>query len=128
MAGELNVRSELMKRHRVLLALVPLALAGIGMVAWRERTVRAQAPATPSPAAAHAHHVPPQERGSGIYQYAHPTQRAFAAGQVYDPVLPPITPAPNGVREFKLVVEENIEHEVAPGGKIPAWTFNRTVP
>jgi FtsP/CotA-like multicopper oxidase with cupredoxin domain len=117
-----------MKRFGIVAALALLVLAGLALLVWRERTVRAQAPAAGSTAAPHNHHVPPQERGSGIYQYDHPGQRAFAAGQVYDPELPPITPTPNGVREFTLVVEENVLHEVAPGVKIPAWTFNRTVP
>jgi FtsP/CotA-like multicopper oxidase with cupredoxin domain len=109
----------------VITALV--ATLGLSFLAWREHTVRAQVPPA-QPAEAHGHHVPPQERGSGIYQYAHPNQRAFTAGQVYDPELPPITPAPNGVREFTLVVEENVMHEAAPGVTIPSWTFNGTVP
>jgi FtsP/CotA-like multicopper oxidase with cupredoxin domain len=98
------------------------------LLVWMGPPVRAQAPrAEPAKPAAHGHHVPPQ-RGSGPYQYDHPSRRAFTAAQVYDPELPPLAPAPNGIREYTLTVEENIEHEVAPGVKIPAWTFNRTVP
>jgi FtsP/CotA-like multicopper oxidase with cupredoxin domain len=116
-----------MSKRIIVFVFVPVVLLGLALFVWRERAVRAQA--TPSQdAAGHAHHIPPQERGSGVYQYARPDQRAFNASQVYDPELPPITPAPNGVREYTLVVEENVEHEVAPGVKIPAWTFNGTVP
>jgi len=78
-------------------------------------------------AAGHARHLPPT-KGSGLYQYGHPGHRRFEASQVYDPALPPPGPAPNGVREYTLVIEENVPHEVAPGVVIPAWTFNRTVP
>ena len=41
---------------------------------------------------------------------------------------PPPGPAPNGVREYTLTIREDTEHEVAPGIKLPAWTFNGTVP
>jgi len=66
--------------------------------------------------------------GSQRYQYATPVGRQFDASQVFDPIVPPSTPAPGGVREFTLVIEEDVPHEVAPGVKIPAWTFNGTVP
>jgi FtsP/CotA-like multicopper oxidase with cupredoxin domain len=77
--------------------------------------------------AGHAQHLPPT-KGSGIYQYSHPGRRRFDASQVFNPWVAPPTPAPNGVREFTLVIEEDVEHEVAPGVKMPAWTFNGTVP
>ncbi|MFQ5777711.1 MAG: multicopper oxidase domain-containing protein [Terriglobia bacterium] len=83
----------------------------------RAQAVRAQ----------HARHLPPT-RGSELYQYAYPDQRRFDPTQVYDPAPPPLGPAPKGVREYTLVIEEDVPHEVAPGVVIPAWTFNRTVP
>ncbi|MBI4466016.1 MAG: multicopper oxidase domain-containing protein [Acidobacteria bacterium] len=75
----------------------------------------------------HARHQPPT-RGSGLYQYAPPSGRRFDPSQVYDPTPPPPGPAPNGIREYTLVIEEDVPHEVAPGVVVPAWTFNRTVP
>jgi FtsP/CotA-like multicopper oxidase with cupredoxin domain len=70
--------------------------------------------------------------GSHRYQYHHPpsarTLADAAPGMVHDPWLPPITPAPNSVREYTLVIEEDVPHEVAPGVKIPMWTINGTVP
>src|SRR3990170_3594396 len=63
-------------------------------------------------AAGHARHLPPT-KGSGLYQYGHPGHRRFEASQVYNPALPPPGPAPNGVREYTLVIEENVPHEVA---------------
>jgi FtsP/CotA-like multicopper oxidase with cupredoxin domain len=47
---------------------------------------------------------------------------------VYDPTPPAPVPAVNGIREYTLVLEEGVPHEVAPGVTVPAWTFNRTVP
>src|SRR3972149_1466507 len=41
---------------------------------------------------------------------------------------PPPGRAPSGIREYTLVIEEDVPHEVAPGVVVPAWTFNRTVP
>jgi FtsP/CotA-like multicopper oxidase with cupredoxin domain len=83
----------------------------------------------------HATHAAPgtyPTKGSQRFQYHHPpgpTPLADAApGTVYDPWLPPVAPAPNGVREFTLVIEEDVPHEVAPGVTIPAWTINGTVP
>lgn len=77
--------------------------------------------------AAHRAHLPPT-KGSELYQYQHPSGRHFNPSQVYDPTPPPPRPAPNGVREYTLTIEENVPHEVAPGVVIPAWTFNGTVP
>ena len=76
---------------------------------------------------AHERHLPPT-RGSGLFQYDHPGQRRFNADQVYSPVPPPPAPAPNGIREYTLVIEEDVPHEVAPGVVVPSWTFNGTVP
>jgi FtsP/CotA-like multicopper oxidase with cupredoxin domain len=72
-------------------------------------------------------HVPPTN-GSQMYQYSEPefSQKTFA--KPYDPIVPAATPAKDGVREFELVIEEDVEHEVAPGVKIPAWTFNGMLP
>ncbi len=77
--------------------------------------------------AGHARHLPPT-KGSGLYQYEHPGRRRFDASQVYNPEPPPAAPASNGAREYTLVLEEDVLHEVAPGVVVPAWTFNRTVP
>jgi manganese oxidase len=77
--------------------------------------------------AAHERHLPPM-KGSRTFQYPHPAERRFKADQVYDPFLPPPTKAKDGVRDFTVTIEEDVEHEVAPGIKIPAWTFNKTVP
>ncbi len=75
----------------------------------------------------HARHLPPT-LGSGLYQYAAPGQRRFEASQVHNPTPPPPGHAPDGVREYELVIEEDVPHEVAPGVVIPAWAFNRSVP
>ncbi len=76
---------------------------------------------------AHRSHLPPT-KGSGRYQYDHPGRRRFDAGKVFNPVPPRPEPAPNGIREYTLVIEEGTPHEVAPGLMIPTWTFNGTVP
>jgi len=70
----------------------------------------------------------PRPRGSQRYQFHHPGMPGNGAPPAYDPMPPPPGPAPNGVREFTLVLEEDVPHEVAPGVTIPAWTFNGTVP
>ncbi|MCZ6491503.1 MAG: multicopper oxidase domain-containing protein [Acidobacteria bacterium] len=75
----------------------------------------------------HARHLQPT-KGSKRYQYKTPAARRFDPSQVFDPTPPPPGPAPNGVREYTLVIEEDVPHEVAPGVTVPAWTFNRTVP
>ncbi|HEV8524170.1 MAG TPA: multicopper oxidase domain-containing protein [Terriglobales bacterium] len=94
-------------------AVVLLVMPGKEVSAYREPSV-----------AGHGHHRAP--RGSDIFQYRGPQAQSQAG--VYDPEVPPPTPAPNGVREFTLVIHENVEHEVAPGVKIPAWAFNGKVP
>jgi FtsP/CotA-like multicopper oxidase with cupredoxin domain len=70
----------------------------------------------------------PRSRGSQRYQFHHPGMPGTAPLPAYDPTPPAPSPAPNGVREYTLVLEEDVPHEVAPGVTIPAWTFNRTVP
>ncbi|MBI4462272.1 MAG: multicopper oxidase domain-containing protein, partial [Acidobacteria bacterium] len=75
----------------------------------------------------HARHLPPS-KGSGSYQYAYPGQRRFDPSQVHNPVPPPPGRSASGVREYELVIEEDVPHEVAPGVVIPAWAFNGTVP
>lgn len=70
--------------------------------------------------------MPPPSKGSETYQYAYPDERRLAREQVFDPTPPPAASKP--VHEYELVLEEGIEHEVAPGIKIPSWTFNGKVP
>ncbi|MGH9579275.1 MAG: multicopper oxidase domain-containing protein, partial [Terriglobales bacterium] len=113
----------------ILLTLTFLASAVLLLVLGRQVHAGTTNPSSNVQAvyAQHQRHLPPN-KGSGLYQYDHPGHRRFDAAQVYDPVLPPPTPAKNGVREFELVLEENVLHEVAPGVKVPSWTFNRTVP
>jgi FtsP/CotA-like multicopper oxidase with cupredoxin domain len=100
-----------------LVAAAVLVIAGVGRTSAQTSTAQAVY-------AQHNRHLPPT-KGSEIYQYAYPAQRRFDASQVFDPTPPPAKP---GLREYTLVLEENVEHEVAPGVKMPAWTFNRTVP
>ena len=80
------------------------------------QTATLDAPVTPSP------------RGSERYQFHHPGMPGTAPAPDYDPTPPPPGPSANGIREYTLVLEEDVPHEVAPGVTIPAWTFNRTVP
>ncbi|MFB3140902.1 MAG: multicopper oxidase domain-containing protein, partial [Candidatus Acidiferrales bacterium] len=112
-----------------MLALLVVALALVVLLPGQRAAAGKQAPSTAAEAVAagHARHLPPT-LGSGRYQYSYPDQRRFDATQVYDPTPPPPGPAPDGVREYTLVIEEDVPHEVAPGVTIPAWTFNRTVP
>jgi FtsP/CotA-like multicopper oxidase with cupredoxin domain len=72
------------------------------------------------------HHGQPV-KGSRLFQYAGPNG-ANSASAAYNPEVPPPTRAVNGVREFELVIEEDVPHEVAPGVTTPTWAFNRTVP
>jgi manganese oxidase len=73
------------------------------------------------------HHGP--TNGSRLYQYASPNGNgAKSAEPVYNPEVPPPTRAASGVRDFELVIEEDVPHEVAPGVVVPSWAFNRTVP
>lgn len=74
----------------------------------------------------HGHHTAPV-KGSRTFQYAAPVS-GRPDSTVYNPAIPPPTKAKDGVREFELVIEEDQVHEVAPGVKIPVWTFNRSVP
>ena len=114
---------------RVGAVLLLLGVAGYLLVAGSRSTP--PEPETSSTAEAvargHARHLPPT-LGSRLYQYAAPGQRRFDASQVYNPTPPPPGRAPDGVREYELVIEEDVPHEVAPGVVIPAWTFNRSVP
>lgn len=108
-----------------LLVLALLSSVSYALGRW-SRVVRA-ADAKPTRLSASGHtHAPPATRGSDLYQYAYP-----AGGRGQESVYPAEAPAPDytrKVKEFELVVEETIEHEIAPGVKAPAWTFNRTVP
>ena len=71
--------------------------------------------------------------GSDRFQYLHPEEHHTAGlaplpeGSVF-PVEPPPRPDKPGVREYRLVVREDIPHEVSPGVKVAAWTFNGKVP
>lgn len=103
-----------------------LILGGAALLLWRTAPpdrVRADVPH--AQAAGHAHHGP-ATKGSELYQYAYPEGRRLAADQVLDPVPPPAESKP--VHEYTLLVEENVDHEVAPGIKLPSWTFNGKVP
>jgi FtsP/CotA-like multicopper oxidase with cupredoxin domain len=132
-----------MRRGPVVALVALAALAGWLLAYWSEpRVAGADPPAAPKVrSAGHAHHLPPT-KGSDTFQYAYPGEKrlpaesltsapAEAAGagrelQVYDPTPPP--PASRAVHEYELVIEENVAHEVAPGIKVPSWTFNGTVP
>jgi FtsP/CotA-like multicopper oxidase with cupredoxin domain len=119
-----------MRTKRVLLVgLILLAVAaGTLLFAPGRRAADQHAAARVQAVAdAHARHLPPT-KGSGLYQYSPPVGRRFDPSRVYDPAAPPPGRAPNGVREYTLVIEEDVPHEVAPGVVMPAWTFNRTVP
>ena len=121
-----------MKTPGWILAIV-LALGALTASLWLLRGQPVTAQKQPARSAVdavqnqHARHLPPT-KGSGLYQYPSPAERRFDPSRVYDPTPPPPGPAPNGVREFTLVIEEDVPHEVAPGVTVPAWTFNRTVP
>ena len=68
--------------------------------------------------------------GSARFQYNRPAMYLKPLEDVYDPTPPPARTSPGKPRlvEYTLVIEEDSIHEVAPGVKIPAWTFNGTVP
>jgi FtsP/CotA-like multicopper oxidase with cupredoxin domain len=77
------------------------------------------------PAMTH-HHMPPPTKGSELFQYAYPGAKRLPAELVFDATPPP--PESKKVHEYTLVVEEDYEHEVAPGIKVPSWSFNRQIP
>lgn len=119
---------------QILAAILLLLVLGAGALLWApgRRAAGDQANAEDNPTAraveaGHRGHLPPT-KGSGRYQYEYPGRRRFDASQVYDPTPPPPTRPRNGIREYTLVIEEDIPHEVAPGVVVPSWTFNRTVP
>lgn len=121
-----------------LAAIVLLALAAAALLfvpAQQAETEDAEVARARAVEEAHRAHLPaphssagPPTLGSDRYQYKHPRGRHFEAAQVFDPTPPALEPAPHGLREYTLVIQEDVEHEVAPGIKVPAWTFNRTVP
>jgi FtsP/CotA-like multicopper oxidase with cupredoxin domain len=116
------------KRRGMLTALVALAvLAGV-MIFRADRPAPARAEGGSQTKGAHAHHAPPATRGSELYQYADPAGPRAATAEPYPALLPPLQPAPDGVREYEIVVEEDVPHEVAPGVTVPSWTFNRSIP
>ena len=118
-----------MKGVKVVLATVLLmTILGAGLWLLRgEGTTAQELPDEAATDAGHGLHMPPT-KGSDIYQYRYPAEQRLGTESVYDPTPPPPGPAPNGVREFTLVIEEDVAYEVAPGVKVPAWTFNGTVP
>jgi len=103
-----------------------VVLAGVALLGWLRPAadVRADVPQAKTPG--HGHHMPPPTKGSELYQYAYPAAHRLPPEKVYDPTPPP--PQSKPVHEYELVIEENVEHEVAPGVIMPAWTFNGTVP
>ena len=115
-------------RSGSLVALGVLIVVGAAVILYQRKPVVAEAEKGSRHLSGHSHHAPPGTRGSQLYQYASPDSSEGPAGSVYPAEAPPITPAVNGIREFELVVEEDVPHEVAPGVIMPAWTFNRTVP
>jgi manganese oxidase len=122
-------------RTRWVAAVAVLLLACSGLFLAFKAPLLAQKDDTGAAAAAtsaHARHLPPNylpTNGSHRYQYATPNpEHRFDASKVFNPFVPPATKAPNGLREFTLVIEEGTPHEVAPGVTIPTWTINGTVP
>ena len=111
-----------------IVALAAMVAVSAALLLWwgaPQPTARAEAPQT----AGHTgHHAPPPMKGSETFQYSYPNQRRLAAEQVYDPTPPPPAPLDQKVHEYTLVVEENVDHEVAPGIVTKAWTFNGKVP
>ncbi len=122
----MDARNSISKKHYMALGgltLLPLTM----LLLWQRPTAHAdQAKTAARPHA--GHHMPPPTKGSETFQYAYPEQNRLAADQVFDPAPPPPAPATQKVHEYELVVEEGLEHEVAPGIKIPSWTFNGKVP
>jgi len=111
-------------QYGVLIAAMALAAAAL---VWMGQS--------PDPAAAsqaqpptQGHHAPPPTKGSETFQFTYPDQKRLPAELVFDPTPPPPPPKDKKVHEYTLVVEEGVEHEVAPGIKIAAWTFNGQVP
>lgn len=120
-----------MNNSRMKITLMVLAVLGaLGslMVFRKGELVSAKPRPSAAQASGHSHHRPPATRGSDLYQYRTPEVGKAVDGSVYPAEPPPPGPASNGVREYKLVVEEDVPHEVAPGVTIPSWTFNGTVP
>ena len=118
-----------MKGVKVVLATVLLmTILGAGLWLLRgEGTTAQELPDEAATDAGHGLHMPPT-KGSDSYQYRYPADRRLGPENVYDPTPPPPGAAPQGVREYTLVIEEDVAKEVAPGVKVPAWTFNGTVP
>lgn len=111
-----------MRRAMVVLVLLGLAASAVWLLIRPRPVVRAYY----NQQGGHGAHYPPV-KGSETFQYAAPRSKGALAPQ-YDPWLPPPTPAKNGVREFTLRIREDVQHEVAPGVKMPMWAFNGSVP
>jgi FtsP/CotA-like multicopper oxidase with cupredoxin domain len=112
-------------RHLAVLAGMA-AMATAVVLYWGAPQPAARADQTQAPHA--RHHAPPPMKGSETFQYAYPNQKRLPPELVYDPTPPPPPPKDRKVHEYTLVVEEIVMHEVAPGIKLPTWTFNGTVP
>lgn len=120
-------------RRGLVIAVAVLGILALTVILWPTSAVEAvqsdPGERTTADAIRQAHqaHMPPT-KGSGRFQYSYPGKRRFDLTQVFNPVPPPPEPAPNGIREYTLVIEEGTPHEVAPGVVFPTWTFNGTVP
>jgi FtsP/CotA-like multicopper oxidase with cupredoxin domain len=102
-------------------------LAGLLAYAWAAPATAGEDELDRAATQAHlGHHAPPPLKGSETYQFSYPRMNRLPAEQVFDPTPP--RGQSKKVHEYELVVEEDKQHEVAPGIKIPAWTFNGSVP
>jgi FtsP/CotA-like multicopper oxidase with cupredoxin domain len=116
-----------LRRHWLLLGGL-CALAVALLYAWQAPVTRADEELDQAALAqAHqGHHAPPPTKGSEVYQFTFPSRNRVREDQVINPTPP--APVSRKVHEYELVVEEDLLHEVAPGIRIPAWTFNGHVP
>lgn len=111
------------------MAFTGLALLAVALLyAWATPVTRAEEELDQAAASQghHGHHVPPPLKGSETFQFSYPRANRMPADQVFDPTPPPAVS--KKVHEYELVVEEDKLHEVAPGIKMPVWTFNGSVP
>ena len=107
-------------RWAILALMLLISLGAVAAWHWGRPSTSVRAAAQSHPM---SHHRPPT-LGSDTFQYVYP-ERRLASDQVYNPVPPPPTSQP--VHEYELVVQD-VEHEVAPGIRVPSWTFNGSIP